>query len=262
MNAAAPAQRREEGGARPLVSVVMPAYNAERTLEASMRSVLGQSHSNLELLVVDDCSRDATRAIVERAAAADRRIVPLWQRVNAGVAAARNAGLEAASGAYVAFLDSDDTWRAGKLEAQLSFMHGSGIHACYASYRRVDERGNALSVVTPPRRVDYRRMLRSNWIGNLTGIYDRRLGDFRFQRVGHEDYAFWLQVVRRAGEARRLHDPAPVADYLVRDGSLSADKLKAARWQWHIYRNVERIGTARAGWYFMHYAARAAIKRC
>jgi len=247
---------------QPLVSVVMPAYNAERTLAASMQSVLAQGHANLELLVVDDCSRDATRAIIEGAAAVDRRVVPLRQPSNAGVAAARNAALEAASGVYVAFLDSDDRWHAGKLEAQLAFMRESGTQVCYASYRRVDGRGKALSIVTPPRRIDYQGMLRSNWIGNLTGIYDRRVGEFRFQRVGHEDYAFWLQVVRQAGEAHRLPDPAAMADYLVRDGSLSADKLAAARWQWHIYRHVERLGRARASWYFVNYAARAAVKRC
>ena len=239
----------------------MPAYNAEATLQASMHSVLSQSHDDLELLVVDDRSRDGTWDLVQAQAAADARVVPIRQPANAGVAAARNTGIEAARGQYIAFLDSDDQWHAGKLAAQVAHLRTSGAAIGYASYRRVDAEGRVLSTVQPPVRVRHADMLKSNRIGNLTGIYDRRLGDARFQRVGHEDYVFWLDLVRRAGEALRLPDPAPVADYLVRGDSLSADKFKAARWQWHIYRRVERLDPARAGWYFLHYAAIAAVKR-
>jgi teichuronic acid biosynthesis glycosyltransferase TuaG len=72
---------------------------------------------------------------------------------------------------------------------------------------------------------------------------------------------FWLQLVRRAGIARRVPTAEPLAEYLVRSGSLSADKRKAARWQWNIYRNVEGLGSIRAVWYFAHYAAIAVAKR-
>lgn len=246
-------------GAR--VSVVMPAFDAQATLAASMRSVLGQSHREVELIVVDDRSRDGTWDIAQAEAARDPRVVAIRQPANGGVAAARNAGIEAATGDYVAFLDSDDTWHPHKLAAQVGFMQHGDARICYAAYRRVDERGRVLTVVRPPARVGYADMLKSNRIGNLTGIYHRSLGQARFQRVGHEDYVFWLQLVRRAGSAHRLPDPSPVADYLVRSGSLSSDKARAARWQWHIYRGIERLGPARAGWYFLHYAANAALKR-
>ncbi len=252
------------GGAsneRPRVSVVMPAFDAAATLQASMRSVLSQEGCDVELIVVDDRSRDATWDLVQAEAARDARVVAIRQPANGGVAAARNAGIEAATGEYIAFLDSDDTWHAGKLAAQLDFMRAHDVRICYAGYRRVDERGRVLSIVRPPARVAYADMLKSNRIGNLTGIYHRSLGQARFQRVGHEDYVFWLQLVRRAGSAQRLPDQAPVADYLVRSGSLSSHKARAARWQWHIYRGVERLGRAEAGWYFLHYAANAAMKR-
>lgn len=250
-----------QAGQGPRVSVVMPAYDAQATLEASMRSVLEQQCARVELIVVDDRSRDASAEIAGRIAETDPRVVVVRQPANAGVAAARNAGIEAATGDYIAFLDSDDTWHPGKLAAQLDFMRASDVRICYAAYRRVDERGRQLSVVRPPARVTYADMLKSNRIGNLTGIYHRSLGPARFQRVGHEDYVFWLQLVRRAGSASRLPDPAPVADYLVRSGSLSSHKARAARWQWHIYRGIERLGRAEAGWYFLHYAANAALKR-
>jgi hypothetical protein len=72
---------------------------------------------------------------------------------------------------------------------------------------------------------------------------------------------FWLSMVRRADIACRVPNPEPLAEYLVRSGSLSADKRKAAQWQWNIYRKVEGLGRARAAWYFAHYAAIAIGKR-
>lgn len=249
------------GGTGTRVSVVMPAYNAAATLEASMRSVLDQSHVDLELLVIDDCSTDASLAIAERIAAQDSRVLALRLDANAGVAAARNAGLQAASGDWIAFLDSDDRWHPQKLRAQLEHLQRTGARVAYCSYQRVDEAGRVLSTVIPPARVDHAAMLKSNRIGNLTGIYHRSLGEARFQRIGHEDYLFWLQLVRRAGQAVRVDHPEPLAWYLVRPGSLSADKARAARWQWHIYRDTEKLGLFRAGWYFLHYAFNAVRKR-
>ncbi len=243
------------------VSVVMPAYNATATLEASMRSALAQTHADVELLVVDDCSTDGTWDVVQRLAAEDPRVVPIRQPRNAGVAAARNAGIEAATGRYIAFLDSDDRWYPDKLAIQLAAMRTEGAAVGYAAYERVDAAGRVLSRVRPPPRAGYARMLKGNCIGNLTGIYDRAIGEPRFSRMGHEDYAFWLQVVRMAGQAVCAPPERILASYLVRPGSLSANKLRAARWQWRIYRESERLGVVRSGWYFAHYAAQALHKR-
>ena len=246
-------------GAR--VSVVMPAYNAAETIEAAMRSVLDQHHADVELIVVDDCSRDDTWWRVQEIAATDPRVRALRQDRNFGVAAARNAGIDAATGRYIAFLDSDDRWHPAKLGLQLAHMQATGTRVSYTAYQRVAPDGRPLSTVRPPPVVRYRDMLRSNCIGNLTGLYDRSLGEVRFRRIGHEDYAFWLQVVRLAGEAACAGLPEPLAYYLVRPGSLSANKLRAARWQWRILRDVERIGRVRAAAYLVEYAARAVAKR-
>ena len=246
---------------RPEVSVVMPAFNAAATIESSMHSALMQADADLEIVVVDDRSSDATWEIIEEMMVRDPRVVGARQARNQGVAAARNLGLEAARGRKIAFLDSDDRWHAGKLAAQVAFMEQTGSAICYAPYRRVDETGACKSVVVPPTRVDYRDMLRSNHIGNLTAIYDRSLGDGRFQRIGHEDYVFWLDMVKRAGHAVRLPGADPVADYLVRSGSLSGNKWRAARWQWDIYRRLVKLDVVRSAWYFTQYAAIAAAKR-
>ena len=244
-----------------LVSVVMPVYNAAAWLPRAVESVLAQSHRNLELVAVDDGSHDDSLAILRGFAQADARVRVQRQPANGGVAAARNAALAAARGNYVAFLDADDWWHPAKLERQLASLRASGERISYAAYWRVAEDGRVLSRVDPPARLEHRDMLASNFIGNLTGLYARELGDVPFRRIGHEDYAFWLEQVRRAGAAVRADSAEPLAWYLVRESSLSANKLRAARWQWTIYRQVEKLGLLRASLCMLRYVWHAFAKR-
>jgi glycosyltransferase involved in cell wall biosynthesis len=239
----------------------MPAYNAATTIARSIDSVLAQTRPELELIVVDDCSTDATPGLIAAYAVADPRVRVHRQPANAGVAAARNAGIELASGSHVAFLDSDDWWHPRKLELQIAQMQEAGARISYCSYRRVAENGEVLSIIRPPPRLSHADMLRSNFIGNLTGVYARDLGPARFLAIGHEDYVFWLQMIRRAGSALRIEHDEPLASYLVRDGSVSSNKLRAAGWQWRIYREIEGMSVPKASRYMLHYAWNALAKR-
>ena len=186
-----------------LVSVVMPVYNARRWLHQAIDSVRAQTHEHWELLAVDDGSSDDSPDILADFAQRDSRIRVITQP-NAGVAAARNRAMADARGDYVAFLDADDWWQPDKLERQLACLRGSRASVCYAPYQRVSEQGRVLGTVLPPARITHRDMLDSNHIGNLTGIYARSLGDTPFRDIGHEDYVFWLEQVRRAGSATRV----------------------------------------------------------
>jgi glycosyltransferase involved in cell wall biosynthesis len=245
-----------------LVSVVMPAHDAERYIGRPIASVLAQTWRQLELIIVDDASRDGTLALIEEQARTDPRIRIVRLSPNGGVAMARNAGIAAARGNYVGFLDSDDWWHPRKLELQLAWMQRSGARVSYAAYDRMAEADGALlSRVRPPASVSYTDMLKSNRIGNLTGMYERDLGDVAFRRIGHEDYVFWLEMVRRAGGASCVPSDEPLAWYLVRKGSVSSDKLKAARWQWRIYREVEQLGLFASAFYLLHYIGNAIGKR-
>jgi glycosyltransferase involved in cell wall biosynthesis len=244
-----------------LVSVIMPIYNAEAWLPRAIDSVLGQSHGKLELITVDDGSSDRSLDLLDAYAEGDARVRVLRQPCNGGVAAARNTGISAARGDHIAFLDADDWWHPAKLERQLATMQASGALISYASYWRVAESGHVLSTVVPPRQVTWQDMLASNFIGNLTGMYARSLGDVPFQRIGHEDYVFWLEQVRRAGKAVRVESPEPLAWYLVRERSLSANKLQAASWQWDIYRSVAKLGMVHSAFCMARYVRHAVIKR-
>jgi glycosyltransferase involved in cell wall biosynthesis len=107
---------------KPLVSVIIPAYNAARTLETTVQSVFGQSLQDFEIVIVDDGSKDNTLEVAERIAASDSRVKVVAQP-NSGAAAARNAGIKAAGGEYVAFLDADDLWLPQKLERQIALLN-------------------------------------------------------------------------------------------------------------------------------------------
>jgi glycosyltransferase involved in cell wall biosynthesis len=105
----------------PLVSVVVPTYNRAYCLERALSSALSQTHRNLEVVVVDDGSTDATEELVSTLSRRDSR-VRLFKQTNKGVAAARNAGFAQCTGEFVALLDSDDVWRTWKIELQLACM--------------------------------------------------------------------------------------------------------------------------------------------
>ena len=124
------------------VSVIMPAYNAEGFIAQAIESVINQTRSDWELIIVDDCSEDRTAAITNSYVQKDPRIVFLQHQQNQGVAAARNSALGVAQGDYIAFLDSDDYWLSNKLEKQLAFMVDRGALICCSNYRRMDEKGN------------------------------------------------------------------------------------------------------------------------
>lgn len=244
-----------------LVSVVMPAYNAEKTIRGAVASVLSQTYASWELVIVDDSSTDETPALLDSLADVDGRVHVIHAKVNGGVAAARNAAIAAARGSHIAFLDSDDGWHPRKLEWQMEHMEETRARVSYTSYDRVTERGHLLSCVRPPATVSYAQMLRSNHIGNLTGLYDRSLGDAVFRAVGHEDYVFWLEMVRRAGTASCVPGDQPLAYYCVREGSVSADKWRAACWQWRIYRDIAQLSWLSSSQHMCHYAWEAMRKR-
>jgi len=107
----------------PLVSVIIPTYNRAKLLPRAIKSVLGQTYKNIELVIVDDCSTDDTRAVIKNFSQNDKRIKYLFHKKNKGAAAARNTGIKASGGKYIAFQDSDDKWIHDKLEKQMEIFN-------------------------------------------------------------------------------------------------------------------------------------------
>lgn len=191
-----------------LVSIIMPAYNSGRYVAESVRSVQAQTFGGWELVVVDDGSADDTGEVVRRLAAADAR-VRYVRRPNGGQAAARNTGLGEARGSLVAFLDSDDLWLPGKLEAQLEVLERTGADLVYTDGYFFSEDGAA----SAEERFDilpgeargaemFRTLFTSNRIGTLSVLVKREaldaVGLFDENRAYQncEDYDLWLRLAK------------------------------------------------------------------
>lgn len=179
------AQPRPGAAAWPLVSVVIPTYNRGHAIRACIASVLAQTIRNIEVVVVDDASQDDTRAQV--AALPDPRIRYLAHASNRGGAAARNTGVGAARGDFIAFLDSDDLWAPRKLEKQIAALgeRGPGYGVAYTWFIGRDPAGREIS--RKEHRLDgwvYRALLESNQVGSFSSLLVRR--DL-LQRVGGLD---------------------------------------------------------------------------
>lgn len=245
----------------PAVTVVTPARDAAGTLGEAVASVRAQTRGDWEMLVVDDGSTDGTRALAEGLAAADPRIRVLGWAGPRGAAAARNAAIREARGRVVAFLDADDRWRPDKLARQLGYMEATGIPFTFASVRRIDAEGRPLGVIPAPARVDYAGLLRGNVIPCQTAAYDRiHYGPVEMPPLPRrQDYGLWLLLLARGGEAHGL--PEALADWRMRPGSLSANKLLAAAGTWRVYREVAGLGRVEAAWRLVGNLARGARKR-
>lgn len=238
----------------PVVSVIMPAYNAERTIAAAIRSVQEQNAADWELLVVDDGSRDGTCAIVEAIAAEDPRVVFLKNEVNLGVAKTRNRAMELARGQFVALLDSDDYWRPGKLEKQIALLEKTGAGLCYTAYAVVGENGECYGDYSVPETTDFSAMLAENCIGCSTVLMTAELAKaYRFTtEFYHEDYVMWLQMLRDGKQAVGAREV--LVDYTYRPDSRAGNKLASAKYRWRIYRDYLKLPWGKSVCYLTRYA--------
>lgn len=241
--------------AAPAVSVIMPAYNVEKYIEKAIRSVMTQTFTDWELIVIDDCSSDSTPAIVKRLAQEDDRIRFVSNPENCGVAKTRNRGLDLSTGDYAAFLDSDDIWCPQKLEKQLSKMKEAGADFGYCAYSVMDASGNViLERYAVPERVDYEDLLKENAIGCSTVMLSRKIyATYRFTtEYYHEDYVLWLQLLKSGFAAVGCTECLVSWRYV--SNSRSFDKRNAAWYRWKIYRSCLKLPLWKSMWVFGCYA--------
>lgn len=181
-----------------LVSIIMPTYNCGRFIKESIDSVLSQTFTNWELIIVDDCSNDDTQDIVH--SYIDPRIHYWQNEQNMGAALTRNKALRKAKGHYIAFLDADDLWLPTKLEQQIAFMKQNGYAFTYHEYTEIDEYSKPLGIyVSGKKHVRPFDMYSCCWPGCLSVVYDQStIGCIQIPDIRkNNDSAMWLQAIQK-----------------------------------------------------------------
>ena len=242
------------------ISIITPSYNSIKFIEETILSVLAQTYQDWEMIIVNDVSTDGSEKFIEEYVKKDSRIKLIKLSKNSGAAKARNRAIEEATGRYIAFLDSDDTWLPNKLEKQVTLMQEYNLALTYSAYHTMDETSKYINTRKVKDEITYKDMLKSNHIGNLTGMYDVEFfGKVFMESVGHEDYVLWLSLLKKVGSTKGVTEP--LGNYRILSNSLSSNKVKVLKWQWHIYRKVEKLNLFESSYYFMWYVFYALKKR-
>ncbi|WP_340064189.1 glycosyltransferase family 2 protein [Ascidiimonas aurantiaca] len=239
---------------QPLVSVIMPAYNAGKFIKDSITSVRNQTYTNWELIITDDASTDTTANLVKDFCIKDPRIQLLQLPGNFGAGMARNKAIEHAQGDFIAFLDADDLWVPEKLEKQLLFMQKKNIQVSFTSYNLISEKGEPLfKTVEALPAIDIKKIKKANYIGNLTGMYSvLALGKIYMPVIRkRQDWALWLYCIQKAGKAYGLQEV--LASYRIRRESVSSNKLNLLQYNYLFYRKACKFGVLKSLWYLLQF---------
>ncbi len=218
-----------------LVTIIMPAYKAEDYIGASILSVLAQTYSDWELIIVDDYSPDNTVNTVKQFD--DSRIRLLINEQNSGAAVSRNRALREAKGRWIAFLDADDLWLPEKLEKQLDYMLTHGFAFCCTDYRTCLNGEWLPYIITAPDVIDKTKMYNYCYCFTSTVIYDRNvIGLIQIADLKkNNDYAMWLQAVEKSPCYRM---PECLSYYIKHENSISSgNKLRLIKYHYILYKD-------------------------
>jgi teichuronic acid biosynthesis glycosyltransferase TuaG len=234
-------------------------YNCAEFIGETYESLLLQTFTNWEWLIVDDCSTDSSLHMIKRIARRDARVKVFENRKNLGAAVSRNLAIDNAQGVLVSFLDADDLWYPDKLSTQVEEI-SAGQGMVFSAYDIFEETPQKIIKTVDNeyiQSVGYHDLLQKKVVFGCSTVMIRReiVGDLRMPLLNAgQDYAFWLSIMRNGVKAGHL--PRPLAAYRKRDGSLSSNKWRKAWNQWRIYRDHEQLNLLYSLYLFSSYAFR------
>ncbi len=247
-----------------MVSIVVPVYNAANYIADTIKMVCEQTYRDWELILVDDASTDNSVSVIEDIIKGQKkRIRLIRKRVNEGAAEARNTGIDASAGRFIAFLDADDVWKRDKLKKQVAFMEATGAAFSFHSYEFGDEAANPTGrIVHAPAELNFKKALSRTVIFTSTVMFDTHIIDMEIIHmpdVPSEDTATWWRILRSGYVAKGLDEN--LAIYRRPAGSLSSNKLAAIGRIWFLYRNIADLSVPQSLFYFGGWAIRATLRR-
>lgn len=232
----------------PMVSVIMPCFNHAQFLADSIQSILRQTHSDLELIIVDDCSSDHSAEVIGKFSAGDSRIKVIRHERNQGLSRSRNDALRLAAGEFIAFCDADDVWEIDKLKTQVGSLESQPDYVlAYSDTLIIDEHGvptgrrfseNYNLPKTPTGRL-FDDLLGGNFVNILSVLMRKEcveeVGPFDERVRWVQDWWYWVQLSRRH---RFLYSARPLAKYrvhsrstnLVQKRAYCLDRIRVFRW--------------------------------
>jgi len=244
-----------------LISIITPSFNSEKYIKETYESIRLQTYENWEWLITDDSSSDGTVNLIQEFMVKDNRIKLFQNSTNQGAAVSRNISISNSNGNYMTFIDSDDVWNSKFLEDSLALCD-STTGFVFSSYSRVDEitLNPIYKDFIVPQKVSYTDILKTNSISCLTAFIDiDRLGKKRMPLVRYrQDMGLWLQYLKEVDFA--YGNKNVLAKYRIRKSSLSRDKKKLVKPQWHFYRNVSKLNFFQSIYYMIIWAFRGILK--
>lgn len=245
----------------PLISIITPVYNCEKYIEKAITSVLNQTYQRWEHIIINDNSTDNTFSIIQKYVQTDKRIISINLKKNVGVANARNIGIGQAIGDYIAFLDSDDQWKAHKLEHHMKYILLNHWQFSYTAYEIVDESDQHIKNIIPAKlNVNYQQLLCTNVIACCTVIVKSDLMKRElFPEISHEDYAAWLNILCK-NNLNAYGIPEILSTYRKVKTSISSNKWKTIRWNWRIYYQNQQLGVLKSLKYLISFIFLTGIK--
>ena len=243
-----------------MISIITPSYNCSSYIASTIQSVISQTFTDWEMIIIDDCSTDDSVQLIQSFVELDPRIKLIQLTQNSGAAVARNKGIELASGRFIAFLDSDDLWFPEKLDKQVRYMSENKLPFTFTAYAKQDQAGVELGHVGVPNKVSYSDLLKVCSIGCLTAMYDTQFFGKVYMPLirKRQDLGLWLRLLKKTDYAYGLDEV--LASYTIRNDSISANKSKAALYTWTLYREVEKLSIITAVYYFSHYAVNGVLR--
>lgn len=220
-----------------MVSIIIPVYNCQEYLEECIDSVLSQTFTDWELILIDDCSKDLSQQIITKYSKLDTRIKFYFFDNNVGAGIARNKGIEISKNRFVAFLDSDDYWHKKKLELQIKFMLVNKVDFSFTYFFELDKNNKLTKIITPPSRVSSFSLLFNNYIKTLTVVYDtKKIGKIYMPIYRkRQDWGLWFNILKKVDQAHCI--TVPLAYYRTSNNSLSKNKLQLLKENFNFYRN-------------------------
>lgn len=243
-----------------LVSIITPTYNCAKFIARTIDSVQAQTYRNWEMIIVDDCSQDNTKEIVEEYMKTDSRIHYQLLEENSGAAVARTTSMKIAKGSYMAFLDSDDIWMPDKLERQIKWMNDNDCAFSCTAYEQIDENDNLLNrTIKTVKKTDYNRLLLDCPVGNSSVIYNvEKMGKFEVPNIRkRNDDALWLQMLKKEKYIWGMSDV--LMRYRIRQNSISSNKFKVIKYHWILYRKIEHLSVVRSAFHIFWWCVIKAL---